>query len=99
MVRAQLASKDRERKMHALTRKQLDDERDASRLYRSVGKMFIAEDPVTLVNEMKAKEKETEDEISNLSKKQKVGSLRLLRRFGCMLNTFLLLPVSGETVC
>ncbi|KDN53092.1 hypothetical protein K437DRAFT_253415 [Tilletiaria anomala UBC 951] len=71
MVRAQVASKDREKRMHALTLKQIDEEKDAIGLYRGVGKMFMMEDRDVLLKELHAKEKDAAEEISNLTKKQK----------------------------
>ncbi len=77
LVRAQVTSKEREQKMHALTRKQVEDEQSGKTgpFYRAVGKMFISEDPKILTAEMAKKEKEAADEIANLFKKQKVSGV------------------------
>ncbi|KAK8849805.1 hypothetical protein IAR55_005141 [Kwoniella newhampshirensis] len=73
LVRAQIASKEKERKILTLTVRELatvpnDKE---NKMYRGVGKMFIEQPRVEINKEHSTLEKSLADENSNLTKKAK----------------------------
>lgn len=77
MVKAQLQGHEQGKRRIELTRQQLDQEIKQGgkevRLWQGVGKMFVLEDENTIQTQLTTKLKELETEITNLTKKQKVG--------------------------
>ncbi|KAL7414106.1 Prefoldin [Mrakia frigida] len=73
LVRAQLAGKDREKRVLELTAKQLDQvpKEEGAKMYRGVGKMFLLQPRSTIEDAHSTASKEIADEIVNLNKKAK----------------------------
>ncbi|CAO1622623.1 unnamed protein product [Sympodiomycopsis kandeliae] len=72
LVRAQKAGKEREKKGIELTRNGVDEEvKDGSRCFRGVGKMFIVDSPTAITKTLLDQEKQIQDEMDALNKKQK----------------------------
>jgi len=72
-TKAQTSSKERDRRVIQLTRKEISDipSHTGVRFYRGVGKMFIQEPRSTIENNLKNQEKELVNDIDNLNKKLK----------------------------
>ncbi|CAD6891150.1 unnamed protein product [Tilletia controversa] len=70
-VRAQLQGRERERKGTELTLKQIDEVDQGAKFYKGVGKMFIMEERSTVRKELVTRENEMQEDIANLTKKQK----------------------------
>ncbi|WVW87098.1 hypothetical protein I302_109155 [Kwoniella bestiolae CBS 10118] len=73
LVRAQIQSKEKEKKILSLTVRELDNvPRDGSgAMYKGVGKMFIEQDRKDVDSEHSAQEKQITEELSTLTKKSK----------------------------
>ncbi|KAN0064801.1 hypothetical protein ACQY0O_001858 [Thecaphora frezii] len=73
MVRAQIASRERETKLSTLTLSQLfpDGQQPQGGYYRSVGKMFIQDTPTNISSDLETKSQTLREEIKALEKKQK----------------------------
>ncbi|ORY34589.1 Prefoldin [Naematelia encephala] len=72
VVRSQMQSKEKERKILQLTMRELETvPKDEDRMYRGVGKMFLQQPRATVESEHKKQDKALTDELTNLSKKAK----------------------------
>ncbi|WVR07912.1 hypothetical protein IAU60_004955 [Kwoniella sp. DSM 27419] len=72
LVRAQIASKEKERKILTLTVRELGTvPKEDSKMYKGVGKMFIEQDRAEIDREHASQEKALSDEVANLTKKAK----------------------------
>ncbi|WRT69863.1 uncharacterized protein IL334_006854 [Kwoniella shivajii] len=73
IVRAQIQSKEKERKILALTTRELGHvpRDDSSTMYKGVGKMFIEQPRTEIDIEHSTLEKSLNEEVSNLTKKAK----------------------------
>ncbi|RSH78146.1 uncharacterized protein EHS24_002602 [Apiotrichum porosum] len=72
MVKAQIGSKEKERKILELTMRELATiPGDDTKMYRGVGKMFIAQPRAEITSKHTAQEKALGEDVSNLTKKAK----------------------------
>ncbi|WVQ66213.1 uncharacterized protein L199_004392 [Kwoniella botswanensis] len=71
IVRAQIQSKEKEKKILSLTVRELDTVPRDGVMYKGVGKMFIQQDRKEVDSEHSTQEKQLNDELSNLTKKSK----------------------------
>ncbi|WWC92634.1 uncharacterized protein L201_007593 [Kwoniella dendrophila CBS 6074] len=73
IVKAQIQSKEKEKKILNLTVRELNTvpKDESSTMYKGVGKMFIEQDRKEIDTENSTQEKSLNDEISNLTKKSK----------------------------
>merc|ERR1712093_708298 len=72
-TRQMIASKERERKLIALTKNELNplSEARGDKVYKGVGKMFVMENLKTTINELNSREKDASEDITSLNKKLK----------------------------
>ncbi|WWD04427.1 hypothetical protein V865_002496 [Kwoniella europaea PYCC6329] len=71
IVRAQIQSKEKEKKILSLTVRELDTVPRDGVMYKGVGKMFIQQDRKEVDSEHSTQEKQLNDDLSNLTKKSK----------------------------
>ncbi|KAK6908626.1 prefoldin subunit 1 [Kwoniella mangroviensis CBS 10435] len=71
IVRAQIQSKEKEKKILSLTVRELDTVPRNGVMYKGVGKMFIQQDRKEVDSEHSTQEKQLNDELNNLTKKSK----------------------------
>ncbi|KZS93541.1 Prefoldin [Sistotremastrum niveocremeum HHB9708] len=71
LTRAQVASKERERRVLQLTISEINSTGQEVNLYKGVGKMFMLTPRVEMQRNLASQEKELTDDISNLNKKAK----------------------------
>ncbi|KAK1923387.1 Prefoldin [Papiliotrema laurentii] len=71
VVRAQIASKEKERKILQLTMRELSTVPQDGRMYRGVGKMFVQQPREEIDSTHATQEKALEEEITSLGKKAK----------------------------
>ncbi|ODN87720.1 prefoldin subunit 1 [Cryptococcus wingfieldii CBS 7118] len=80
IVRSQIASKDKEKKILALTRREIGDvpvcvdgqgQGGGGKMYKGVGKMFVEQSRAEVEKEHADKEKSLTEDVQNLSKKAK----------------------------
>ncbi|WVQ75772.1 hypothetical protein IAR50_005404 [Cryptococcus sp. DSM 104548] len=78
IVRSQIASKDKEKKILALTKREIGDvplpvdgQGGSGTMYKGVGKMFVEQPRTEVEKEHADKEKQLTEDVQNLSKKAK----------------------------
>ncbi|GAA5935604.1 prefolding complex chaperone subunit [Sporobolomyces koalae] len=74
IVRSQLAQRERDQKLNTLTLREIEQlPRDSTRVgcYRAVGRMFVQESRNNIENTLKAKTKDSQEDVAVLTKKAK----------------------------
>ncbi|UZJ52943.1 hypothetical protein CBS101457_002263 [Exobasidium rhododendri] len=71
MVKAQIQGSENAKRRVELTSKQLSEEQGDVRFWQGIGKMFIVQERGEVEGQLEAKQKEIENEITNLVKKRK----------------------------
>ncbi|EIW71349.1 prefoldin subunit 1 [Tremella mesenterica] len=71
VARAQIQSKEKERRILQLTMKELATVPEPSKMYKGVGKMFMIQPRAEIKNEQTTLEKTMDDDLTNLTKKAK----------------------------
>ncbi|ORX37552.1 Prefoldin [Kockovaella imperatae] len=71
VVRAQIQSRERERKILTLTQRELADVPGECKMYKGVGKMFVLQSRKDVDGTLSAQEKTVSEDLTNLAKKSK----------------------------
>lgn len=71
VARAQIQAKEKEKKILQLTMRELGTMPPESKMYKGVGKMFMAQPRAAITAEQTAQDKALNEDLSNLNKKAK----------------------------